>query len=254
MSDLFQHPRLKIERAKQHIDDLHTRAFTVAKSSPYSLRIENDRQTGQDFVVVEVHRVESSAGALALILGDALHNLKAALDITVNEVVFRRLHRYDEYTRFPFRKTRNELVTAINGGVIHQASKAVCDFIVEVIKPYKGGNDALWALHDLNILDKHRLLLPVLGIDVVHGIRIADDRGDQDVIDPWVIAGKRSARYQLGRSNCKITNEGQPSFLILFDNGVPRQGEPVIPSLIQFTDMVSGIIEDIEKVFIAEGR
>ena len=31
--------------------------------------------------------------------------------------------------------------------------------IIKDIKPYKGGNDVLWRLHRLNILDKHRLLL-----------------------------------------------------------------------------------------------
>ena len=46
----------------------------------------------------------------------------------------------------------------MKGAVLNRASEDVATFIV---KAYKGGNDDLWALHELNILDKHRLLLPV---------------------------------------------------------------------------------------------
>ena len=232
--------------------DFHARCNLLIDSAIYSLSIENDLQTGNDVLKIEVSRIVPHAGDLALILGDALHNLKAALDILVNEVVFRRLHRYDDYTRFPFRKTRDELIAAVNGGLIHQASEAVCDFIVDVIKPYKGGNDALWALHDLNILDKHRLLLPVMHVDVIHGIRVKDDRGHEDVIEPWVISGRRIARYEMGRSNCKITNYGNPSVLVLFDSGLPLAGEPVLPSLQHFVEVVRGVIKDVVKVFLAE--
>jgi hypothetical protein len=30
---------------------------------------------------------------------------------------------------------------------------------IHAIKPYKGGNDTLWRIHELNRIDKHRLLL-----------------------------------------------------------------------------------------------
>ena len=30
---------------------------------------------------------------------------------------------------------------------------------IKAIKPYKGGNNTLWRLHRLNIIDKHRLLM-----------------------------------------------------------------------------------------------
>lgn len=49
----------------------------------------------------------------------------------------------------------------MKGAVLNRASEDVATFIV---KAYKGGNDDLWALHELNILDKHRLLLPVIQV------------------------------------------------------------------------------------------
>lgn len=33
--------------------------------------------------------------------------------------------------------------------------------LLKALKPYKGGNEPLWGLNRLDILDKHRLLVPV---------------------------------------------------------------------------------------------
>ena len=32
---------------------------------------------------------------------------------------------------------------------------------IDAVKPYKGGNDSLWRLHQLNLADKHRFLITV---------------------------------------------------------------------------------------------
>ena len=36
--------------------------------------------------------------------------------------------------------------------------------IIRSLKPYKGGNEALRAIHDLDIFDKHKTIIPCLGI------------------------------------------------------------------------------------------
>jgi hypothetical protein len=250
MSEPFYGSRLKIERAKQHINNLHEMILAFAVDS-YVLSVHSDGKIGYD--VVQVDTAKSLPDNFALVIGDALHNLKSALDFIVNEVVFRRLGYYDDFTRFPFRKTRNDLVAAVNGGLIHQASKAVADFIVDVVKPYNGGNDALWALHDLNILDKHRLLLPFMQITAVHDILAEDDRGEKISIGTWVITNNRTAIYPcVGHSNVKITNKGKSAFLVLFDQGLPLESKAVIPHLKQMAELVSGVVEGIETVFAGE--
>src|SRR5712664_2235925 len=210
MSD-FKGPRSKIERAKQHISDLHARISDFQASDFYGFVADKHPKTGDDIF----HFKETKAlpkEDLALITGDALHNLKGALDIAVNEVIFSRLGRYDDFARFPFRKTRDELVTAIKGGLIYQASKAVADLIVDSVKPYKGGNDALWSLHELNILDKHRLLLPVLRVSALHNPCFEDDRGQKLSVGLWVFSGPRLSLTPFpGHKNLKITDKGKPT-------------------------------------------
>ncbi len=79
-------PKLKIERAKQHINDLQTQIRKFETSGIYDLSVKKDAETGNNFIQIEI--VKSVPPIFALIIGDALHNLKAALDFTVNEVVF----------------------------------------------------------------------------------------------------------------------------------------------------------------------
>lgn len=66
-----------------------------------------------------------------------------------------------DYVYFPFSKSEERYherkVIKLKG-----AKKVAID-VMDQIKPYKGGNDVLWRLHQLNNIDKHRLLLTVGG-------------------------------------------------------------------------------------------
>jgi hypothetical protein len=248
----FNGARLKIERAKQHIDELNRRVQALVASGIHKLSLHIDPDTGNDSLQIEVSQVVPED--FAIIIGDALHNLKGALDFTVNEIVVNRLGRYDEHTRFPFRDKRDALIAAVNGGLIKQASEATVNYIVNVAKPYVGGNDTFWALHRLNILDKHRLLLPVLHISVVENICLENERGEQILMGPWVVTRNRIASHKTRERNLKITNYGQPTLAVLFDKGLPLEASPVIPTLHQMTEIVSCTVEDIKTVFFDEGH
>lgn len=249
--ELFAGPRLKIERAKEHINDLQRRISAFEQSDVYSTVIQNDPNTGNNILYIVM--ADALPDEFALIIGDALHNLKAALDLLVNEVVYTRLGLYDDFTRFPVRDTREKLVIATNGGLVREASKAVTDFIVNTVKPYRGGNDAFWALHRLNILDKHRLLLPVFKVTALNGIRVKFEGDETFDFGTWVITGSRAVFHEFqGKRNVKITDSGKPTLLILFDKGLPMEGRPVIESLHQLTEVVSETVEGIENVFLSE--
>ncbi len=253
MSQEFNGSRLKIERAKHHINDLHERTRQFEAGDLYSLCIHKNADAGND--VLEATVTQPVPEDFAAIIGDAPHNLKSALDLVVNAVIFARLREFDDHARFPVRDDRQKLEAAVNGGKITQASKAVASFIVDTVKPYEGGNDPIWTLHRLNILDKHRLLLPVMQINAITYIRIKHD-GGENIFDPWVITRTRTARHTLrGWRNCEITDKGCASVLILFDKGVPIvAGDPITPTLIHLTDHVSGIVNGIEVVFNDESE
>jgi hypothetical protein len=252
-NDQFRDARLKIERAKHHIADLHSKVQILSVGSFHVLTVENNPQTGNDVLKIEIVQFSSSASEFALIIGDALHNLESALDHAINEVVFRPLKSYDDHTKFPFKSTRDKLVSSINGALIHRASVAVCNFIVDTVKPYDGGNSALLALNDLNNVDKHRLLLPVVHINVINGIRIKNG-GHEEVFDQVISGGRRFVSHDLPGRDFKVTNKGTASILVLFDKGTVWEGKPILPTLSQVAEMVTGLVAGIEEVFFAESR
>ena len=112
---------------------------------------------------------------MTLIIGDAIHNLHTALDLAVCEIVRDKFGAAStKYVKFPFDESRNQLIARLKQGQITKASSAIHDLIVG-IEPFKGGNDTLYALHELDILDKHMLLIPVIEFSLILGMSAKDD-------------------------------------------------------------------------------
>jgi hypothetical protein len=99
---------------------------------------------------------------IPLILGDAVHNLRVALDYLACELV-RSAGVEPKGVYFPICETVERYMSEA-GGKIKGMPQAAKDEI-DKIRPYGGGNDGLWGLHKLDIIDKHRLL-PTVGMRV----------------------------------------------------------------------------------------
>jgi hypothetical protein len=63
-------------------------------------------------------------------------------------------------THFPIAETRKAVIDAIEKGAIDGTTLDVATVIIEIMEPYKGRNDSLYTLHRLDILDKHRMIIP----------------------------------------------------------------------------------------------
>jgi hypothetical protein len=152
-------PKLKLERAKQHIEDLEAAIERFFETNPYELFIENNSETGQR--EHKVRRVDAPPDSLALIAGDVIHNFRSALDHLIWQLVIANGKKPDDLrTEFPVWGKKAGFEKGRPG-----RAKGISEQALDVLyglKPYKGGNDALWLLHRLDIVDKHRLLLAVI--------------------------------------------------------------------------------------------
>jgi hypothetical protein len=246
MVEMFHGPRLKIERAKQHISDLSARLNIFATSNFYRLDIEKDSDSGHD--VLKFTITQSLPEDIALISGDAIHNLRSALDFAVSDLFLQKTGARSKYAKFPFRASKNELELALNGGDISQAPKAILDFILNEIKPYEGGNATICALHSLDILDKHMLLLPIAQVGALLGASFEDDRKNTfRHLDLYVEAGKVQFPFATA-GNLRITDYGKPTIFLFFADGMPLQGQLVLPTLIGLTKDISDILEQFERI------
>lgn len=151
-------PQLKLERAKRHIKDLEASIERFFETDPYEIRVQDHAETGKrEHTVVRAVDVPDE---LSVIAGDAIHNLRSALDHLIWQLVLANDGKPDELrTEFPVwgSKAKFESARPRNAKGISEAALE----ILYGLKPYKGGNDALWLLHKLDIVDKHRLVLAV---------------------------------------------------------------------------------------------
>jgi hypothetical protein len=83
--NVFIGPKLKIKRAKGHIDDLEAAIKTFNDGKPYDLVHEVDTNTGENVYRVRVK--ERVPIDLSTIIGDAVHNLRTVLDYLVCDLI-----------------------------------------------------------------------------------------------------------------------------------------------------------------------
>jgi hypothetical protein len=145
----FAGPRLKVKRAKRHISDLNDEISAFLKRDSYRIVLENNAETGKLSWIVRI--TEELSDQAPLIIGDAIHNLRTALDLLACDLV--RLNGGNiKKVYFPFASEGDNLNKRIKERKIHRAGPDIVQ-IIKCLKPYKGGDNALWAIHDLDITD-----------------------------------------------------------------------------------------------------
>lgn len=160
-------PFIKVERAQEHIRELTEGIVAFMDSGPYSIATEKQADKWQ--LVSHVHR--EPPPELGAITGDAIHNLRSALDALWYNITHNGRPPSDKRSGEGFVvHEKPESFEARRKTVVKGRLKTAFD-ILAAIKPYKGGNDLLWRLHLLDIAEKHHVLLLLLG--TFEGTRVA---------------------------------------------------------------------------------
>jgi len=246
---MFDAPKLKVKRANQHIVELNNALAVFVDTDFYSLSVNKNIDTGK--YVLKFKMTKPVPCEIPLIIGDAIHNMRTALDILACEIISLSGGTPSKWASFPIRETRQELEGAINGE-IKIAGPDIVDIILNAIKPYRGGNDSICALHSLDIADKHRLLIPIISVAALKRVNIK--AGPATFTDCTFGVGADGVLNILGMpAKFEIQGTAQPSFNILFDKDQVFEGEPVVPTLKQLSELVFSIIDTIEQAFLARG-
>lgn len=160
----FVGPRLKVRRARKHIAEL--RDLLLADQAKFTrqeaklaavLRERPDlaRMPGM-FTIIPT----KSPPEFPLIVGDVFHNLRTALDIAVSDVT--RVNGSDgRQVKFPFAEDANKLEEKLSSKELRGLGPEIID-LLRAMKPFKRGNIPLRGIHDLDIDDKHKFILPAV--------------------------------------------------------------------------------------------
>jgi hypothetical protein len=183
--ELLRGPLLKIERAKQHVNDLNRQVNEYLSRNPFELRIRERKIPPQRLIYIKADA--PIPDSFSLVIGDAAHNLRSALDHLCFAMVS---NQAEEKSRarigFPFAKRGGEgLSGAIATRQMHLAPKHVIDEL-HALNPYASGDKYLFAVSALNERDKHHFILTVgLGIQFsVTALVYLLGNGGEELIDP----------------------------------------------------------------------
>ncbi len=159
MPDLFDSPRRMLRRAKNHIEDLETRINVFAKEKPWTIVAEPEPDGVTHIWKLRFTKVISDD--LPNIIFDAANNMRATLDQMAFAIgqMHTRLDK-PKAAKFPFGLTESDMLNNLAGGCKDLPSEI--QDLFRGFKPYKGGNNSLWAMNELCNTPKHQILYPVI--------------------------------------------------------------------------------------------
>ena len=153
-------PFLKLRRAAEHITQLDQ---LLRRTRPFFLVLKTNTQTGERTLGCE--RNHPIVDRIAVVCGDAIHKLCSALDHAYWEIVSPhcRTDRELRAIQFPFTSNASRLDNAIRQRMGHRAGTGFYCAIRRLV-PYGdlGGNLLLFLIHEFDVTDKHKLLLPAV--------------------------------------------------------------------------------------------
>jgi hypothetical protein len=147
--------RTKLSRAEKLNEELITEIGRFIGGDPYKVDTRRDQDSKR--LIYYIAHATAVPAEVALVAGDLLHNLRSALDHLAWHLVIANGQKPARQTYFPI--ADDNLKFARDLAKVAFSTDAIAE--VAAIQPYRCGNDALWRLHRLNNIDKHRMLIAV---------------------------------------------------------------------------------------------
>jgi hypothetical protein len=256
INDRFHSVKLKIERARQLRNDLAAISDVFLQRRPYNICLSYDAFACKASLYI-VQR-EVIPDQISLLLGDIVHNLRASLDHLIFELVKGAISEAKHKSiQFPFAKGQHHFEEILNSTGAIKAGREVVT-ILRAMKPYPNGNHWLVALHELDILDKHRLVLPsacaakttagylgnTFGINFFNNspadVEIRLSVGMRLNFTNVIFSG---LKFQAGE--VEYTPDEQPEFRLIFQENGPLSSYEMIEKV---TAMIEAISELSDKI------
>jgi hypothetical protein len=248
MVDRFDAARFKIERANKHIVDVGR--IVSALPNAYVSTIEPNVGGGQTVKYVPPDVAEIGV-TMALIIGDAIHNLRVAMEYAYLGAIARHAPSVlDSHTKFPTGETRKNVGDALRSRKINVLGPKLFDGILTQIRPYvDGGNCLVKMLHDLDISDKHWLLIPTMRVATISGIIVENDKGQTVTGDTYPIRGDGPYFIDFG-PNHKVKDKGKLTLDVVFDEiDIPLlKSMPVMDDLETFSKTAVHVVQVLDGI------
>lgn len=243
MNHIFRWPRLKVQRAAHHVQQLADSFDAYIAKNPVKCvtrSIEDPDYIAWSFIVTEKAPADWPA-----VIGDAIHNMRASLDLLACGLVEKNGHTDLANVYFPFAESESELDNMIRKRKVDKASpQAVA--LIKALKPFKGGNVAIRAVHDLDIWDKHRAIIPDASLISALGSSVGHYELSQ--LPLGEIGGGMSHRSNMLVSAVEPGLSFPAKIELRLPEGAPLGKLPLIPTLRDLATDFERIIDAFEAL------
>jgi len=238
---------LKFRRAKEHLYALHAMMQVFWDGKPNAVVHEYDAKESKNLFRFKTFR-DIPSESWGLILGDAVHNLRSALDYLAWRLAGSDLA--DIRTQFPICLTPDKFKDAAwRLKLIH------ADALAEIgkLQPYNGPNPkraALWLLQELDARDKHKLITMVQSVTSSSGYSV---NAPIPAVVPYNAIGKIEPDTVLleysGPNQPDVDVEIDLVTAVLFERGLLSNTEDfeVLPCLFEVFAAVEKILFQFDK-------
>jgi hypothetical protein len=232
--------RIKLERAKKHLCDLEAElrdwrgkySAIVIRGEDPKVPLGLSQMSYDPFTRVPLLPANAIAAA-----GDVIHNLRSALDHLAYQLAMVGTPGIDPGREVGFPVAKD--LASYEHVKVKKVQRMKPEVVkaIDALKPYKGGNDALWRIHELDNIDKHRT-----HFTVAHDYLLAAD---------WM-PGEYLVRIS-----------GTPTFTGSFDQDIQEsiqsemektlgeseivQGKAMLPLLTELVEFVNKLVTDFEQ-------
>lgn len=159
MRDDLLDAQASVDWAVSQIPILQTRFISWQRDHPYSVVSEPDPDTGEKLIVAR----ESAAFDLTFNAeaGAIINAIRSSLDMLAAALAQRNGVKPTSKTHFPIYTLASDFLDPIKGIKNKKWLSKAEIAAIKTFRPYKGGDDVLYSLHQLDILRKHERLLTV---------------------------------------------------------------------------------------------
>jgi hypothetical protein len=241
--------RAKIERANVHIGDVERRVNALEQTDTAVVEIHPEHGTE-----LLTHAVDETAFTdLALVIGDAVHNLNCALEYTWQQTIESLLPtNARDRAYFPAHKTIEDLKATLRKGKVDTTCLHLFTFIVDEIQPCDGGNPAIWPIRCFANRDKHRLLIPVLAEGHINGSEVQDRTGARRPVSNF--SAPQMPPYCIDFTDeLHVTKKGRLTANVIVDDGKFGCRMDIPQTLVTYSGEIACVVEAFESFLESEG-
>ena len=253
---MFYRAHIKFKRACKHILDIERTLEAFARDHPDRIWVHKEHNGAR---LIGVEHSAALPSDIPLMIGDAVHNLRTALDHLVFELMCTfasPTSKERKHIKFPTGSSKASFDSHVRG-MVRAAPQEVLDAMVSFEAFPNGQGDFLYRLAELDNTDKHTLLIAVIraaemptidGVDSLAAafIALAGIRGA-----PTTSIGSRAPviRVTTGDDVSGYDDTNATPTVLFGDSIEGLAREPVIPSINQLRESVKEAINRVTRSF-----